>query len=131
MRCYGDGMAFVRLLRFMQGEKDSFHDVAPVVWGDGDVELAIDMLGSTRQAQTEALAMLLRYKIMDSRFVQLLLGLLEEPLEEAFLAERLLRDMAIQGLVCSSAAPIVSRALKGAGPLVTRELAGVLRAGLR
>ena len=131
MRCYGDGMAFVRLLRFMQGEKDTFHDVAPVVWGDGDVELAIDMLGSTRQAQTEALAMLLRYKIMDSRFVQLLLGLLEEPLEEAFLAARLLRDMAIQGLVCSSAAPIVSRAMMGAGPLVTRELAGVLRAGLR
>ena len=76
-RCYGDGMAFVRLLRFMQGEKDTFHDVAPVVWGDGDVELAIDMLGSTRQAQTEALAMLLRYKIIDKRFVQLLLGLLE------------------------------------------------------
>ena len=38
---------------------------------------------------------------------------------------------AVQGLVCSSAAPIVSRALTDAGPLVTRELAGVLRAGLR
>ena len=124
-------MAFVRLLRFMQSEKDTFRDVAPVMWGDEDVELAIDELGSTRQAQSEALAMLLRYKIMDSRFVQLLLGLLEEPLEVAFLAARLLRDMAVQGLVCSSAAPIVSRAMMGAGPLVTRELAGVLRAGLR
>ena len=124
-------MAFVRLLRFTQSEKDTFHDVAPVMWDDEGVELAIDELGSTRQAQSEALAMLLRYKIMDSRFVQLLLGLLEEPLEVAFLAARLLRDMAVQGLVCSSAAPIVSRALMGAGPLVTRELAGVLRAGLR
>ena len=38
---------------------------------------------------------------------------------------------AVQGIVCSSAAPIVSRALTDAGPLVTRELAGVLRAGLR
>ena len=128
MRCYGDGMAFVRLLRFMQSEKDTFRDVAPVMWGDEDVELAIDELGSTRQAQSEALAMLLRYKIMDSRFVQLLLGLLEEPLEDAFLAARLLRDMAVQGLVCSSAAPIINRALIGAGPLVTRQLVGVLRA---
>ena len=41
--------------------------------GDGDVELAIDMLGSNKQVQTEALAMLLRYKIIDKRFVQLLL----------------------------------------------------------
>ena len=127
MRCYGDGMAFVRLLRFMQGEKDTFHDVAPVVRGDGDVELAIDMLGSNRQVQTEALAMLLRYKIIDKRFVQLLLGFLEEPIEVSFLAAKLLRDMVAQGLVCSIAAPIISRALIGAGPLVTRELVGVLR----
>ena len=35
--------------------------------------------------QTEALAMLLRYKIIDKRFVQLLLGLLEEPIEETWL----------------------------------------------
>ena len=131
MRCYGDGMAFFRLLRFMKGKKDTPRNAAPIVWGDGDVVVAIDMLGSTMRAQTEALALLLRYKIMDKRVAQSVLGLLEEPLEVSFLAARLLREMAAHGLVCSSATPIIHGALIGAGQLVSRELLGALCAGMR
>ena len=119
-RRYGDGMAFVRLLRFVQGRDVNDYDVAPMIWGDGDVGIAADMLGSDDgQAKAEALQMLVRYKISDERLVQPCLALLEEPIEVAFLAARLVREMALRGLVRLSALPIITRAMLGASPLVT------------
>ena len=101
----------------------------PVLWHEADLQIAIDMLlGSTKESRLEALSILLRYKVFDERLLQFALDLLHEPLEVAFLAARLLREMALRGLVCASAAPIVSRALIGAGPLVARELVSCLRA---
>ena len=92
----------------------------------------MDLLGSAnRQAKTEALAMLLRHKILDESLLQPLLGLLEEPVEVAFLAARLVREMAVRGLVRLSEWPSISRALLVAGPLVTRELVATMTAGLR
>ena len=131
-RRYGDGMAFVRLLRFVQGQDVNDYDVAPMIWGDGDVGIAADMLGSDDgQAKAEALQMLVRYKISDERLVQPCLALLEEPIEVAFLAARLVREMAVRGLVRLSEWPSISRALLVAGPLVTRELVAAMTAGLR
>ena len=72
--------------------------------------------------------MLLRHKILDESLLQPLLGLLEEPVEVAFLAARLVREMALRGLVRLSALPIITRAMLGASPLVTRELVAVMRA---
>ena len=71
--------------------------------------------------------MLVRYKITDENLLQPLLGLLEEPIEVAFLASKLLREMALRGLVPLSASPIITRAMLGAGWLVNRELVGVER----
>ena len=93
------------------------------------MDIAVDLLGSAnRQAKTEALAMLLRHKILDESLLEPLLGLLEEPVEVAFLAARLVREMALRGLVRLSAQPIITRAMLGASPLVTRELVAVMRA---
>ena len=99
----------------------------PVLWHEADLQIALDMLGA-KESRLEALSILLRYKVFDEQLLQFALDLLHEPLEVAFLAARLLREMALRGLVCASAAPIVSRALIGAGPLVARELVSCLRA---
>ena len=88
----------------------------------------MELLGSTnRQETAEALQTLVRYKITDEILLRPLLVLLEEPIEVAFLAAKLVREMALRGLVPLSATPMITRAMLGAGLLVARELAGVFR----
>ena len=92
----------------------------------------MDLLGSAnRQEKTEALQMLVRCKVTDESLLQPCLALLDEPIEVAFLAAKLVREMALRGLVRLSAWPSISRALLVAGPLVTRELVAAMTAGLR
>ena len=126
-RVRGDTFAYARLLHIIEGVGEAHVPEPPVLWHEADLQIALDMLGA-KESRLEALSMLLRYKVFDERLLQFALDLLREPLEVAFLAARLLREMALRGLVCASAAPIVSRALIGAGPLVARELVSCLRA---
>ena len=89
----------------------------------------MDLLGSAnRQEKTEALQMLVRCKVTDESLLQPCLALLDEPIEVAFLAAKLVREMALRGLVRLSAQPIITRVMLGASPLVTRELVAVMRA---
>ena len=126
-RSCGDGVAYLHLLKYLGGEELTPKPPDPLMWKDRDVN---DIL-ETSISPGGGLSMILRYSMFPEDSFPLAkyaTKLLQEKITISFLAARVLRLLAERGKLFAGLGPDISRALIGAGPLVSRELVASLRA---
>ena len=126
-RSSGDGVAYLHLLKYRGGGELTPKPPDPLMWKDSDVNDIIE----TSMSPGGGLSMILRYSMFPEGSFPLAkyaTKLLQEKIDVSLLAARVLRELAQRGKLFAGLGPDISRALIGAGPLVSRELVASLRA---